>query len=119
MQVKNGDCSKILCPTPSCNSLVDSLTVVKLLGKRNQAKYSKFVLKSFVSNNRLMRWCPAPDCPSAILAESLEAKSVQCNCGKSFCFSCSENWHAPVSCKLLRKWNKKCIDDSENANWIM
>ena len=66
-----------------------------------------------------MKWCPAPDCPNAILVESLEAKPVQCNCGNVFCFHCSEQFHAPVSCKLLKKWKKKCVDDSENANWIM
>ncbi|KAG2471266.1 BBS4 protein, partial [Polypterus senegalus] len=33
-------------------------------------------------------------------------------------FNCGENWHDPVKCKWLRKWIKKCDDDSETSNWI-
>jgi hypothetical protein len=33
-------------------------------------------------------------------------------------FPCGENWHDPVKCKWLRKWIKKCDDDSETSNWI-
>lgn len=33
-------------------------------------------------------------------------------------FACGENWHDPVQCKWLRKWIKKCDDDSETSNWI-
>jgi len=33
-------------------------------------------------------------------------------------FSCSENWHDPVQCSWLKKWIKKCDDDSETSNWI-
>lgn len=33
-------------------------------------------------------------------------------------FACGENWHDPVKCKWLRKWIKKCDDDSETSNWI-
>lgn len=35
-----------------------------------------------------------------------------------FSFACGENWHDPVKCNLLRKWQKKCDDDSETSNWI-
>jgi len=35
-----------------------------------------------------------------------------------FSFSCGENWHDPVQCKWLKKWIKKCDDDSETSNWI-
>ena len=118
IKVNAGECSKIFCPTPSCNCLVDGLTVAKLLGKATQRKYARFISDNFVTNNRLMKWCPAPDCPNAILVDSLEAKPTMCHCGHLFCFSCCDTWHAPVTCKLLKKWNKKCVDDSENANWI-
>ncbi|XP_041274442.1 E3 ubiquitin-protein ligase ARIH1 isoform X3 [Onychostruthus taczanowskii] len=33
-------------------------------------------------------------------------------------FNCGENWHDPVKCKWLKKWIKKCDDDSETSNWI-
>lgn len=36
----------------------------------------------------------------------------------SHSFLCGENWHEPVKCDLLKKWKKKCDDDSETSNWI-
>lgn len=68
--------------------------------------------------NRLLRWCPSPDCNNAIKVQYVDARPVMCKCGHTFCFSCGENWHDPVKCHLLRKWIKKCDDDSETSNWI-
>jgi ariadne-1 len=44
--------------------------------------------------------------------------TVQCDCGHFFCFGCSLNDHQPAPCSLVKKWLKKCEDDSETANWI-
>lgn len=68
--------------------------------------------------NRLLRWCPSPDCNNAIKVQYVEARPVTCKCTHTFCFACGENWHDPVKCHLLRKWIKKCDDDSETSNWI-
>ena len=65
-----------------------------------------------------MRWCSAPNCSNAIRASHIEPKPVKCVCGHTFCFACSENWHDPVRCHLIKKWIKKCDDDSETSNWI-
>jgi ariadne-1 len=68
--------------------------------------------------NRLLRWCPSPDCNNAIKVQYVESKPVTCKCNHTFCFHCGENWHDPVKCHLLRRWIKKCDDDSETSNWI-
>ena len=73
---------------------------------------------SFFQCNRLMRWCSAPNCTNAVKVSHVEAKPVTCRCGHKFCFACSENWHDPVRCHLIKKWIKKCDDDSETSNWI-
>lgn len=65
-----------------------------------------------------MRWCPSADCNYAIKVLYVEARPVACKCGHVFCFECGENWHDPVQCRLLKKWIKKCDDDSETSNWI-
>lgn len=65
-----------------------------------------------------MRWCPSADCTYAIKVQYVEARPVICKCGHVFCFECGENWHDPVQCRLLKKWIKKCDDDSETSNWI-
>ena len=65
-----------------------------------------------------MRWCSAPNCTNAVKVSHVEARPVKCLCGHTFCFACSESWHDPVRCHLIKKWIKKCDDDSETSNWI-
>lgn len=65
----------------------------------DQEKYKRFRLRSFVEDNDVLEWCPAPDCSYA--AESLldlqgEAVDVTCKCGTAFCFNCKEEAHRPV-----------------------
>ena len=76
------------------------------------------ITNSLVTCNRLMRWCPAPDCGNAVRVGSAAMQPVRCGCGHAFCFACGEAWHYPVGCEGLRMWLKKCEDDSETANWI-
>lgn len=68
--------------------------------------------------NRLLRWCPSSDCNYAVKVQYVDVRAVECKCGHIFCFECSEQWHDPVLCRYLRKWIKKCDDDSETSNWI-
>lgn len=68
--------------------------------------------------NRLLRWCPSADCSYAVKVVYVESRPVSCKCGHVFCFECGENWHDPVLCRYLKKWIKKCDDDSETSNWI-
>lgn len=35
-----------------------------------------------------------------------------------FCFKCTQEWHDPVTCDMLKLWLKKCSDDSETSNWL-
>ncbi|CAF2052914.1 unnamed protein product [Rotaria magnacalcarata] len=49
----------------------------------------------------------------------VENSNVTCTtCKTSFCFQCGQSWHEPIKCKWLKKWQKKCHDDSETSNWI-
>jgi ariadne-1 len=99
--------------------LVDDATVMSLLSdSRVRTKYQQLITNSFVECNRLLRWCPSADCSYAIKVQYVEARPVECKCGHIFCFECGEQWHDPVQCRLLRKWIKKCDDDSETSNWI-
>ena len=131
-----GASQMIECPG-SCNIVVNDQTVMTLItDPRVKLKYQHLITNSFVQCNRLLRWCPSPDCSNAVkvqvgdktrilicnklplLFQHVEAKPVKCRCGHLFCFSCGENWHDPVRCHLIKKWIKKCDDDSETSNWI-
>jgi len=117
--VDEGESQSIECPGSGCKILVDDATVMRLLrDSKVKLKYQHFITNSFVECNRLMRWCSKPDCNYAAKVRSVEAKAIKCKCGHVFCFKCSENWHDPVRCHLIKMWIKKCDDDSETSNWI-
>uniref|UniRef100_A0A8C1XR37 RBR-type E3 ubiquitin transferase n=1 Tax=Cyprinus carpio TaxID=7962 RepID=A0A8C1XR37_CYPCA len=117
--IEEGMGQTISCPAHSCDILVDDNTVMRLItDSKVKLKYQHLITNSFVECNRLLRWCPAPDCHHVIKVQYPDAKPVRCKCGRQFCFNCGENWHDPVKCKWLRKWIKKCDDDSETSNWI-
>jgi len=109
----------IACAAHGCDILVDDATVMRLITEpKVKLKYQHLITNSFVECNRLLRWCPQPDCNNAIKVQYVEPRPVTCLCGHTFCFHCGEGWHDPVKCHLLKKWQKKCDDDSETSNWI-
>ncbi|XP_014667940.1 PREDICTED: E3 ubiquitin-protein ligase arih1l-like, partial [Priapulus caudatus] len=109
----------IECAAHACDILVDDATVMRLVtDSKVRLKYQHLITNSFVECNRLMRWCPAPECNNVIKASYPDARPVTCTCTHTFCFACGNSWHDPVKCRLLKKWQKKCDDDSETSNWI-
>ncbi|MGH0125375.1 UNVERIFIED_CONTAM: hypothetical protein FKN15_028756 [Acipenser sinensis] len=117
--IEEGMGQTISCPAHSCDILVDDNTVMRLItDSKVKLKYQHLITNSFVECNRQLKWCPAPDCHHVVKVQYPDAKPVRCKCGRQFCFNCGENWHDPVKCKWLRKWIKKCDDDSETSNWI-
>jgi len=115
----DGASQSIECPSSKCEILVDDKTVMALVEEpRTKLRYQHLITNSFVQCNRLLQWCSSPDCTHAVKASSFEPKPVRCRCGHYFCFECGENWHDPVRCHLIKKWIKKCNDDSETCNWI-
>uniref|UniRef100_A0A1L8DSV2 RBR-type E3 ubiquitin transferase n=1 Tax=Nyssomyia neivai TaxID=330878 RepID=A0A1L8DSV2_9DIPT len=109
----------IACAAHGCDILVDDETVMRLVSdSRVKLKYQHLITNSFVECNRLLRWCPSADCTYAVKVTYVDPRPVCCKCKHVFCFECGENWHDPVQCRLLKKWIKKCDDDSETSNWI-
>jgi len=119
VKVMEDGASQIVCPTPECGILVDDKSVMALIeDPRTKLRYQQLITNSFVQCARLLQWCPSPDCTNAVKASSFEPRQVKCRCGHLFCFGCLENWHDPVRCNIIKKWIKKCNDDSETCNWI-
>ncbi|XP_016965002.1 E3 ubiquitin-protein ligase ariadne-1 [Drosophila biarmipes] len=114
-----GLANTIKCPAANCDILVDYVSFLKLADDPEVVeRYQQLITNTFVECNILMRWCPAPNCTHAIKAVCAEPRAVRCKCGHQFCFACGENWHEPASCSSLKKWLKKCLEDSETSNWI-
>jgi len=117
------ECVYATCPAPKCRVRVHDSTVRNLVGQQFYEKYAGFVLKSFVDDNPLVKWCPAPGCGYCIRCERKDRKeAVGCRCGFEFCFSCCDfdiGDHLPAPCDQLDKWLQKASDESENVTWMI
>ncbi|KAJ1825348.1 hypothetical protein IWW57_002017 [Coemansia sp. S610] len=126
IKITEGDSWLIPCPAPKCKTLLgEEPTRLILTGNKEMlAKYESNLARSFVKSATTLAWCPAPSCEYAI--ECLVPRSgmdttipiVHCKCGKSFCFGCKVDNHIPAPCSLVKRWQKKCEDDSETSHWI-
>lgn len=124
VKIKEGPrCVFARCPSPKCNSIVHEEAYKKLSSKQNYEKYKVFLFRSYVDDNAVIKWCPAPGCTNAIHCERTTRKlPVKCKCGFEFCFRCADyeiGAHNPVDCEHLERWLQKASDESENVKWLM
>eukprot|EP00081_Caenorhabditis_elegans_P028123 NP_871853.1 RBR-type E3 ubiquitin transferase [Caenorhabditis elegans] len=111
--------SEIECMAPNCKLLIEDEKVLAYIKDPTIiAKYRKMMVASYIEINALLKWCPGVDCGRTVKVSHGEPRLVVCTCGSRFCFSCGQDWHEPVNCRLLKLWMKKCNDDSETSNWI-
>ncbi|GLJ47794.1 hypothetical protein SUGI_1009420 [Cryptomeria japonica] len=113
-------CLSLRCPEPKCGAAVGEDTVLCLITeKQDRTKYGQFLVRSYVEENKRIKWCPAPECEYAVeLQDGIsQCYDVTCKCSYNFCWSCSEEMHRPVDCDTVRKWAFKNRDNAETENW--
>lgn len=134
------DCSYTI-PHADIEKLCDLQEHDEHILKKNPALLNEYRLlaasaKIYISSHSQYKWCPATDCTNFVellLSANGSAENevdnlaiqniscvliVRCLDSHEFCFGCSYENHLPCSCFILKKWVKKCQDDSETANWI-
>ncbi|GLE01372.1 hypothetical protein PINS_up010202 [Pythium insidiosum] len=111
-------CVNTTCPAHGCKEAVPDSVFRKMLTAEEFARYSRFVLRSYVDINKCVQWCPSAGCTKAISSAG-GLSTVRCTCGCIFCLRCGEEAHAPVTCEQLQTWQEKCRNESETANWIL
>lgn len=119
-------CVRARCPEAGCSELVTE-EEVREAATDLLPTFQSYQLRSFVEVNALTRWCPGPGCERIAVAPAGAgglfgdaAGVAHCDdCGTSFCLKCAEEPHSPMACKDLAKWNQKCKNESETANWIL
>lgn len=113
-------CLMLRCPEPTCDAAVGQDMVDSLASKKHKEKYHKYLIRSYVEENRKIKWCPAPDCDFAVeFVIGSESFDVSCHCSHCFCWNCTEDAHRPVDCDTVSKWILKNNAESENTNWIL
>ncbi|TQV96774.1 IBR domain-containing protein [Cordyceps javanica] len=119
-----GEAARIQCPSDGCGRILDSRSLDLLVTPDLTGRYRELLNRTYVEDKDIFKWCPAPDCPNAVECgvkkKDLDkvVPTVECSCGFRFCFGCPNPDHQPAPCDLVKKWLKKCADDSETANWI-
>ncbi|KAL5703024.1 RBR-type E3 ubiquitin transferase [Ranunculus cassubicifolius] len=113
-------CLMLRCPDPSCGAAVDQDMITGLVSDEEKEKYSRYLLRSYVEDNKKTKWCPAPGCDYAVDFEAGSGSyDVSCKCTYGFCWNCTEEAHRPVDCGTVAKWILKNSAESENMNWIL
>ncbi|OWM67416.1 probable E3 ubiquitin-protein ligase ARI7 isoform X2 [Punica granatum] len=113
-------CLSLRCPDPSCCAAVGQSMIDLLAPADEKKKYSLYLLRSYIEDNRKTKWCPAPGCEYAVqYAAGSEGYDVSCLCSFNFCWNCTEEAHRPVDCGTVSKWIMKNSAESENMNWIL
>jgi ariadne-1 len=121
---EEGEAARIECPSEGCSRIIDAHSLDVLVSPELKGRYQELLNRTYVEDKDILKWCPAPDCENAVEC-SIKKKeldvvvpTVACACGHRFCFGCILNDHQPAPCELVKRWLKKCADDSETANWI-
>ncbi|GBG72276.1 hypothetical protein CBR_g11204 [Chara braunii] len=113
-------CLTLRCPHSTCSAAVGEDMVLSLASEEDAQKYHRYLLRSYVEDNRKVKWCPAPGCEFAVeLIPGSTVYDVTCKCGHQFCWNCLEEAHRPVDCDTVAKWILKNSAESENMNWIL
>jgi ariadne-1 len=121
---EEGEAARIQCPQDGCKRIMDAKSLDLLVTADLQQRYRELLTRTYVEDKEHLKWCPAPDCQNAIECgikkKDLDkvVPTVACDCSHRFCFGCILADHQPAPCELVKKWLKKCADDSETANWI-
>ncbi|MCJ1338539.1 hypothetical protein MMC09_003828 [Bachmanniomyces sp. S44760] len=121
---EEGEAARIQCPTSGCKRIVDSKSLDLLVATELKDRYQVLLTRTYVDDKENLKWCPAPNCEFAVECGVKKrdltriVPTVACSCQHQFCFGCTLNDHQPTPCSLVRRWLKKCEDDSETANWI-
>ena len=85
-----------------------------------QELYRQLSVRWNISVGERMRCCPTPHCPWVLcLGPLLDRVPVRCRCGGgTWCSRCGREWHAPVSCADVERWEEKCASESETGSWL-
>lgn len=105
--------SRLNITCPMCSEPIHPNTIKKILqNDKYYAKYEKFMLRRVLAAEPDARWCPAPDCNFAVIANGC-ASCPKLICGReacktSFCYHCKQEWHPNQTCNTASiQRNKK------------
>uniref|UniRef100_A0A0K0FL72 RBR-type E3 ubiquitin transferase n=1 Tax=Strongyloides venezuelensis TaxID=75913 RepID=A0A0K0FL72_STRVS len=108
--------SRVNISCPECSEMIHPNEIYTLLKNFPELleKYENFSLRRVLALDPDTRWCPAPDCDYAVIAQSCAAcpqlKCGRIECSTLFCYHCKNIWHESQTCDEARR--KRMAKDS-------
>ncbi|KAI3880484.1 hypothetical protein MKX03_001692 [Papaver bracteatum] len=113
-------CLGLQCPEPSCRVVVGQDMVNELVSDEDKEKYSRYLVRSYVEDQKNIKWFPSPDWEFSVeFVAGSSSFDVVCGSDHSFCWNCLDDAHRPVDCDTVHKWAVKNTAESENVTWIL
>jgi ariadne-2 len=118
--IKESNTSQFECMHSKCQLNANESFLYKILNNETKLceDYKNLLDLDLIKSSADLRKCPNSDCEYLIWAKPA-ARRVVCYCSTQYCFLCTNAYHSPNSCDIIRKWNKKCQDDSETRNYLL
>ncbi|CAL8134390.1 unnamed protein product [Orchesella dallaii] len=118
--------SSIQCPEVNCKVLLHEDYIKNVLHAELEMRnrYDLQVMNDFVIRNKHLQYCPGERCSKIWKMDvhdvAWNLQEVACYCGQSYCFSCTNEWHFPLTCKVNENWMKRVVVGSANLScvWI-
>jgi len=118
------------CPTEGCKEILTPKLCLYTFENDQDIinKYKSYLLENIVTNSSNLLWCPGTGCINVIQLLKIKKSdkvlmNIRCTCGYSFCLTCRDIAHRPLSCDLFAKWKTKVVIDEKedflNFDWIM
>ncbi|CEF63213.1 Zinc finger, RING-type domain and Zinc finger, C6HC-type domain and Zinc finger, RING/FYVE/PHD-type domain-containing protein [Strongyloides ratti] len=101
--------SRVSISCPECSEMIHPNEIYSLLKNLPELleKYENFSLRRVLALDPDTRWCPAPDCDYAVIAQSCAAcpqlKCGRIECSTLFCYHCKNIWHESQTCDEARR----------------
>jgi len=122
------DCINLSCPDETCKLAItkprmDKLGLKKIDPRKTEffcQRVSKFTIDNFISCNNTYRYCPGVGCTRIVEMIDSSSLSIECKCGNTFCWKCSQAAHHPAPCKVSEAWEQKNAGASDDdMKWII
>ncbi|XP_033860829.1 E3 ubiquitin-protein ligase RNF19A isoform X1 [Acipenser ruthenus] len=113
--------SRVCIACPQCPELLAPTDVRTILGDEALLeRYEEYQLRRFLASDPDTRWCPAPDCSYAVIANGCaECPKLSCGqegCGTEFCYHCRQLWHPDQTCDQARRQRSRNASGNNDAS---
>eukprot|EP00007_Cunea_sp_BSH-02190019_P001364 CAMPEP_0174244844 /NCGR_PEP_ID=MMETSP0417-20130205/36779_1 /TAXON_ID=242541 /ORGANISM="Mayorella sp, Strain BSH-02190019" /LENGTH=790 /DNA_ID=CAMNT_0015324571 /DNA_START=47 /DNA_END=2419 /DNA_ORIENTATION=+ len=119
--VNNNEAKSVKCMDPSCGRTLEDDEVSSYIDSENFQRYTRFKQLSVWHADSNARWCPRPNCETAVIVEDPKQSRALCpTCNTEWCLKCKLRHEPELSCskakklldgakleKAAKKWAKK------------